>query len=388
MASYSNVRMAFPRLLACAIFLSASSLHFCPAQAASAELPPPKGPYPTIGYAETTWTDFSRVDPQGPNAGLARQVVVRFWYPADLKQHEFAPQKPYVSPERAQVLKRNPENKAARQLSTILSTHAALGAQMHPAGPFPVVIFSPGFGVGAELYQNFFEELASQGMVVAAVDHPLISDYLEIRGNLIRPIPITQKNGPELSRLVTDDLAFVLRGIVADNSLPLPLSRNRLDLTRIAAVGHSFGGAAALQLSHESPLVRVAVDIDGSPWLRDYTRGLETNALFLVGADGAAANREVQLAWKRLRGEGVFAELSGLGHMGFSDLPLILTRLGVPLEELGSGEQGIARLRLARDVLSRYLATRLQNRPPERFRRLLEASKDSRCLSITVRRGQ
>lgn len=358
------------------------------AEAPSSSLPRPTGAYRTIGYAETTWTDSKRSDPQGPNAGLARQVVVRFWYPSDPQQHEFALQKPYLSPERAKVLQRNPENQAAGQLGSLLSTHASLGTQMNPNGPFPVVVFSPGFGMGAELYQNFFEEFASRGFVVAAVDHPLISDYLEIRGKVIKPVALTQSNGPALSRMVTDDLAFVVRGIISDEALPLPMNRRQLDLSRIGVAGHSFGGAAALQVSHESPFVRVAADLDGSLWLRDYTKGLETNALFLVGSDGAAANRDLQIAWRRLKGEAIFAELSGLSHLGFSDLPLILNRLGIPLEELGTGKQGLARLRLAREVLTRYFASRLQNHSQDRFRRIIEAAKESQCLSITVRRGR
>ena len=39
-------------------------------------------------------------------------------------------------------------------------------------GGWPVVLFSPGFGVERELYAGLVEDLASHGYVVVSIDHP------------------------------------------------------------------------------------------------------------------------------------------------------------------------------------------------------------------------
>ena len=62
----------------------------------------------------------------------------------------------------------------------------------------------------------------------------------------------------------------------------------RLDLTRTAAIGHSLGGAIAMQVAWLDPRIKAAIDLDG--WLFDAAGGGWIKQPFLViGSDGPAS---------------------------------------------------------------------------------------------------
>lgn len=95
--------------------------------------------------------------------------------------------------------------------------------------PFPVVIFSHGFSLNPEWYSVLTEQLASRGFVVLAPEHAEGDwDATVLAATLDRPAQVSK----------TIDLAEVL---VAEGDF-----RRGLDLSRVAVVGHSYGGYTAL----------------------------------------------------------------------------------------------------------------------------------------------
>src|SRR5207247_2561409 len=53
---------------------------------------------------------------------------------------------------------------------------------------WPVVLFSPGFGVERELYAGLVEDLASHGYVVVAIDHPHDASIVQFPdGHVVAP---------------------------------------------------------------------------------------------------------------------------------------------------------------------------------------------------------
>lgn len=98
------------------------------------------------------------------------------------------------------------------------------------AGPYPVVVLSPGFAIGATTYGWLAEHLASHGFVVAAIHHTESLDPQNLwRATVDRP------------RDVSAALDSVLRESTPDGPLA-----GLVDLDRAAVVGHSYGGYAAL----------------------------------------------------------------------------------------------------------------------------------------------
>ena len=70
-----------------------------------------------------------------------------------------------------------------------MKLHAtADAAPLTRRGGWPVVLFSPGFGVERELYAGLVEDLASHGYVVVAIDHPHDASIVEFPdGHVVVP---------------------------------------------------------------------------------------------------------------------------------------------------------------------------------------------------------
>ena len=141
-------------------------------------------------------------------------------------------------------------------------------------GSYPVLLFSPGLGNMTFLYSSLLYELASEGYVIAALWHPYSTsltafpDGSVLRRNDAGGVTGTtlEEQMAELERLGivwVDDLLFVRDQLAAWNATH-PLLQGHLDLERMGAFGHSFGGAAALQAAHQDEGIDAVVNMDGT----------------------------------------------------------------------------------------------------------------------------
>jgi pimeloyl-ACP methyl ester carboxylesterase len=120
-----------------------------------------------------------------------------------------------------------------------------------------------------------------------------------------------------------------------------------LDLSRLAAIGHSFGGSAALQWCRDDPRCRVAVNLDGALWTEVGRLGLDRPVLQLLAphrefavepeeavTSGMApdtgwflAEREITLGgWRtvqRLSPTAYSYQVEGATHLSFMDVPFL-----------------------------------------------------------------
>jgi predicted dienelactone hydrolase len=191
--------------------------------------PSRRGPY-TVGVRTVKLTDPSR----------SRMLEVEVWYPAqsDGKSNTYE------------------LNGALGSIAT-LSSSARRDATPVAGGPWPLVVFSHGFG-GIRFQSYFFtEQLASHGFVVAAPDHTgntlldlaqLGSDTARAQSAIDRPLDVI---------FLTDEL---LAGVSALGALPL-------DATRIGLSGHSFGGWTTLEAARRDPRFKVLIPM--APGFRD-----------------------------------------------------------------------------------------------------------------------
>ena len=62
-----------------------------------------------------------------------------------------------------------------RSLLTVIRYPAARGASWAASGPFPLIMFAPGFRQCSSTYQNLLQAWVSAGYVVASVDFPRTS---------------------------------------------------------------------------------------------------------------------------------------------------------------------------------------------------------------------
>jgi predicted dienelactone hydrolase len=342
----SALAIALTSVLALSTAAPATAL---PARARAAEepatqlvLPRPTGPE-RIGTVSLHLVDRSRPDPWVPSES-AREIMVQLWYPASgVRRH---PRAPWVSPGVAERI--NPPGSPV----ILPVTHAYADAPVEP-GSYPVVLYSPGFGLERTASTALVEELASRGYIVVTIDHTHDAQLVEFPGGRIATHAIPPPTGPDDNgeqvintaretrvadtRFTLDRLAAINRGHHPDEErrrLPRGL-KGALDLARVGMFGHSLGGATAAETMYEDPRVGAGINMDGTLSGAVVGGGLD-RPLALMSSDGhGRADDETWLAiWPHLRGPRYDLQLAGSGHMSFTDLQVLLPQAGIPAEDL------------------------------------------------------
>ncbi len=114
--------------------------------------------------------------------------------------------------------------------------HALQDAEFDPsAGPYPLVVFSHGFGANAVWYNTLLEHYASHGFIVLAPEHTEQFDpeYSDIwKASIDRPLDIKR----------TLDYAEQITAPDGDMA-------GLIDMQHVAVAGHSYGGYTALAMA-------------------------------------------------------------------------------------------------------------------------------------------
>jgi predicted dienelactone hydrolase len=215
-----------------------------------------------------------------------------------------------------------------------------------PAAPgtFSVVVLEPGMGLAAPEFTTLAEGLASQGYVVAGVTPTYSANVTVVNGQLIGPT--RQGNPPDLGlhhgdaqktadRLLAtwvSDARFVklkLKQLGAQRGL---LS-GHVDDRRTTYIGHSFGGAAALQACHDDADCVGAVDLDGTQFGAVVHTGLKAPMMIMgsenscvtgtcttTSSDDAEALSVARRLTARSSGPKYCLDIEGTEHFDFTDL--------------------------------------------------------------------
>ena len=129
-----------------------------------------------------------------------------------------------------------------KNLPTTLATDAYSGVPISAKGPFPVVLFSHGYGGYPEQSSFLTDHLATWGFVVVAPDH---------RSRDLKAV-VSGTTGQGQNDVT--DLRQALAYVTTLNSTPGTLLTGKLDLSRVASLGHSAGGGAAISVAADSDI--------------------------------------------------------------------------------------------------------------------------------------
>jgi len=287
-------------------------------------------PRPTGGYRVGTRVLEPFVDEARPDERFdsgARTVLVQMWYPTSVRDGKRSLY--FTDPELLESVKAGSSAPDKVESWRTLTTHAVENAPV-AEGTFPLVLFSPGFGMARAYYTSWIEELVSHGFVVASIDHPF-AGHTRIDGRVIENQQ--HPDGPEGQ---TGDMAADLRFL-----LPLLSQRPEVDSKRVAAVGHSIGGAAALEACRLEGHIAGCVNLDGAAFGAFAKTGVGRPFLVIhqqpvfegPGPDGRLAElgREIEKEWQDIIAKQaapvVRLSVHGTGHLSFSDALFIRPEL-------------------------------------------------------------
>jgi len=237
-------------------------------------LPAPDGPH-AVGTTTFVVSDPDRTERYGPEPGGPRELVVQVWYPAAPD----APVAPAPLIAQASVF----VDLGAEQLGVprFALGHLPLirGNATRDAAPLPVaspvVLLAHGWTGFRTIQSDLAEQLASEGWIVAAADHrfgALVTTFPDGRADLFDPEALPEfgtvaadlyaRRSRALVTTFAEDLGLVLRTLA---TRPPAVLDGYLDLDRVAMVGHSTGGGAAVQACATEPRCAAVVGFD--PWV-------------------------------------------------------------------------------------------------------------------------
>lgn len=338
-------------------------------------LPRPSGPY-AVGTSTFRWVDEQRPEHATERDDDRRNVVVQAWYPAEAGAR--GPHSRYL----------DGQGRLPRTVSLLpsplmrgygrIDTHAIVDAPVHDARTrWPVVLFSPGYGAPRAFYTGLITDLASRGFVVLAVDHPYEVAVTELAdGRIATAVEQFAGNDADGERYMSeqldvrrDDLRFVVDQLGRPEVFGPRLSA-RLDTEHIAAIGHSYGGAAAAAALAADPRIRAAANIDGTLYGTLPEQSLDRPFL-LVQSDFTETGHSPQFVNRnqalidRLRGGGFRYEIRNANHYSFTDVPRFVAAPGRALmaQFIGGARGDAETQRATNDILAAFLRGPLDGQP-------------------------
>jgi dienelactone hydrolase len=235
--------------------------------------------FTTVGRLQTTFVDSSRPTPaNGSYPGAPTRTLPSIvWYPGVATQGAGGDEIPCLA-----GIARDHRGGDDR---CVVRADAALDDS---GAPYPLIVFSHGFGNGADATTSYAQALASYGYVVVAPDFPL-SKRDAPGGSTVADLP---GQVGDVSFLID-----VFLGEVGDTGAPFP---GQIDPQRIGAAGRSLGGSTTLLATHNvkylDPRIRASAPVSPGWFLQisfygsdGYFTGITTPLLIIGGSADTTA---------------------------------------------------------------------------------------------------
>ena len=227
--------------------------------------PRPSGQWP-VGSSDFIW-----------NLPTHSGIIAKIWYPSNAKNHSSSPYIDHLG------LTLSAITAGLGPLSRLIFNKFYLGRIQIPSevdatlaerqGNFPIILFSPGFG-GINFLNSFYAlEFASHGFIVISINHPQWSS-----GTILVDGSHVPFNGIDFNKVDIDRAEKLLAttisqkannlSAVLDELLDLNKSADswlyqKIDPSKVFAVGHSSGGSASFLACERDSRITKSVNLDG-----------------------------------------------------------------------------------------------------------------------------
>lgn len=275
-------------LLVLTIVVSASSLYLDSLLPVFI-LPAPTGDY-AVGTTIFDLTDQSRGETFTTDPSDHRRILIQAWYPAgDVTGLNRAPYMYNPSAFTTGIQRSWGLPSIIVSHFSLTVTHSYEDAPLSDAeAAFPVLLFSHGYG--GVIMQNtvLMEELASHGYVVFSIAHPYEAVVTAFpNGDVIYEDDKDTFNniGNSLNIWANDTLFLIDQlEIVSNPDIPSILWE-KLDFSRIGALGHSFGGTTAEQVCLADVRLQAGISFDSPHGNLANTANMTKPFMLLFGPD-------------------------------------------------------------------------------------------------------
>jgi predicted dienelactone hydrolase len=353
-------------------------------------LPQPSGPY-AVGRLTGLVEERHERQLLSPNPNDPRQAFVWVWYPADASSA--AKRCDYLPADWRGVLNetRGPFNRYILSVDLAhMKDQSLCGVGISPRQQrYPLILLRAGSSALISQYTVLAENLASHGYIVLGFDAPYRSEV------------VVFPSGGFVKRLASNDaeslsgekqLALARKLVAAwaadaswvlDKVTGTPIFanlRDHIDSQKIAIVGHSLGGATALQFCHDDPRCRAGVDIDGVVLGDVAKQGMDKPFLILLGGHAGENAEDVrrtladfQVLYDHLPANTrLLATIGGANHFNFSDIGFLKSQgIQQVLQFLGVMKMDVSRQsELTSSYVRTFLDVHLKGAPAAELQKL------------------
>lgn len=254
------------------------------------EFPKLTGSY-KVGSMQRHIIDQNRQEPHNPPE--KRELMVHLWYPADIQDEN--PLEVYSKAELGEAKEalraRGYQEEDIASLDTTFCHALPDAPPLSKGKPFPVVIFSHGYGAQILRYTAFCEELASHGYIVVAIEHTYYTSKTAFPdGRVIQPSQeqlITPPNANDF-KIWLDDVDCVLDRIKLWNSTIADAFYGFFDITHIGMFGHSYGGMIAFEMCAYDDRIKAGIDLDAGLIGKATLSDMRKPFMFIMGCQSIA----------------------------------------------------------------------------------------------------
>ncbi|MCQ4088522.1 lipase [Saccharibacillus sp. JS10] len=218
---------------------------------------------------------------------------------------------------------------------------------------YPVLLFSPGIRSTRFQSLTLIEELVSRGYIVVGMDHPYTSGKVTLAdGNAAKYL-----HEPEFakSRLLYDynvkeiavraaDASFVMDTLQQWNTSESGhLLSGKIDLNKVGIMGHSYGGATAVEATVNDERFSAALSLEGGFWGKVSHTPLERPFMYLFTGETAKSlnpdhpkkeavfytewREDAEWVMTNSHSDTWFATVEPFYHQSFTDISLVSPKL-------------------------------------------------------------
>lgn len=294
------------------------------------QLPKPTGNY-GVGFQELF------IDGALQASQASRYPInIQIWYPCDGALENKYPYK--ASNILGAFMRENSHLACCAQTSSLRSYSHPDAALSLAHAMYPVMIFTPGFGVCASMYSALIENVASHGYIVVGINNPEINPIELSDGQIIETKKLETYQGfkdfdelwQHVLQKAVENVHKVIHFLVKTGHDPQSPWYHRMNLSAMGCLGHSFGAMVPVALCRTDSRFAAGINIDG--WVRhrkNYDK-IPVPFLFVVnGSEYPSAefkdeNRTDISKVCTQSGSGcTMVTLLGTGHYSFCDLALL-----------------------------------------------------------------